>query len=184
MQTTPLKLLILIITSSFLLGSSCSEQVEYEEQLPTGENTMYYYLNGVLTIPKGNNEGGIYTPAIGYSYCYSDTPSLNLSTFDILLHFHEGISQTGIITLNNSSYEACDIMDNHAFCDTTELWEDGIFHTTYYYTHNGTGEVNITYLSEDKQKFKGTFQMTVYRETTGETKEITEGHFNINLDTL
>jgi len=60
-----------------------------------------------------------------------------------------------------------------------DIWE-----TQYYYTHDGTGTVEITYLSEDKKKFKGTFEMVVYLAGTGKEKHITNGHFNINLETI
>ena len=43
---------------------------------------------------------------------------------------------------------------------------------------------DISYLSENKRHFKGTFKMTVYHENTSVEKHITQGHFNINLDTV
>ena len=83
-----------------------------------------------------------------------------------------------------SYYNICRIEENTAFFHTNELGEDGIYHSIAYYTHDNSGTVNITYLSENKRHFKGTFEMTVYQENTNVEKQITGGYFNINLDTL
>ena len=166
------------------LTTSCKKP-EPEQQLPTGENTMYYYIDGELYIPKASSNGGIYSPAISYGYCGAEHITFEINTnFGIDIHFEGGINKTGVITLNQSNYDSCQVFENHANYATTELWNDGIYHTTWYYTHDGTGTVNITYLSDNKRHFIGTFEMTVYHENTGVEKHITDGHFNINIDTL
>ena len=86
--------------------------------------------------------------------------------------------------MNQGHYDSCEVNDNHVFIHQKELWNDGVYHTTFYYTQEGSGIINITYLSEDKKHFKGTFEMTVFHENTGAEKHITKGHFNINLNTL
>ena len=174
----------LALISILLLStaSSCTDDEPTEPQLPTGENTMYYYVDGELYIPEGS--GGFlqpYTPAISYSIC--DEYSFDIYTLNFFLHFHNGLQEIGIVTLNQSHYDTCQIPDNHSFITQKEL-ENGIYHHIHYYTHDGSGTVNITYLSDDKKHFKGTFQMTVYHEDTNEEIQITDGHFNINLDTL
>lgn len=167
------------------LASSCNKpQPEPEEQLPTGENTMYYYIDGELYIPKASSNGGIYSPAIGYGLCFGDANTFDITTKNLHIQFYNGIQQIGKIILKQSNYDSCQVFDNHALFHTKELWSDGIYHTTWYYTHDGTGEINITYLSANKRQFKGTFEMTVYHENTNVEKHITNGHFNINLDTL
>jgi len=166
------------------IASSCNKPKEQEETLPNGENTMYYYIDGNLTIPESSSSGGMTIPAINYGICDIDSPTFDIGTTNISFQFYNGISDVGVITLNQSNYDTCQVFDNHGLYHASELWDDGIYHTTWYYTLDGTGEINITYLSEDKKHFKGTFQMTVYHMNTGSEKQITDGHFNINLNTL
>ena len=181
MKKTIYYLILLFLTLS---NVSCIKSKEdTEDKLPTGENTMYYYIDGELYVPKGKNIGGMYAPAIGFGRCLDD--SFDFVTLNLLLHFHNGIQQTGKVTLNQSHYDACQVHDNHAFLHgQKELGNDGVWHNINYYTHDGSGTVNITYLSPDKKHFKGTFEMTVYHENTNRPIHITDGHFNINLNTL
>ncbi len=166
----------------FSTASSCKNPKDTGDELPTGENTLYCYVDGRLYIPKtGDSTPPV--PAIYFSLC-TDGVSFLLGADDLVLLFQNGITQIGSITLNQSNYDACWVHDNHAFLGQKELGSDGVFHNIYYYTHNGSGTVNITYLSADKKHFKGTFEMTVYHENTGVEKHITDGHFDINLNTL
>lgn len=146
-------------------ASSCNKpEPEPENPLPTGENTMYYYLDGTLVIPNTYNNGGIVTDAIGYGICLPINNNTTLSTSrGLYISFLGGINSMGIIILNQSNYDMCMVNDNHAMFSQSELWNDGIFHTTPYYTQSHTGEVNITYLSPNKRQFKGTFWMDLYR---------------------
>jgi hypothetical protein len=165
----------------FLTVSSCKKQSETEEKLPTGENTLYCYIDNKLYIPEpGNSIPPV--PAIYYSGC-SDNSSFSIVGRDITLFFYNGITHTGSIVLNQSHYDICQVFDNHAYYTKKEN-VNGVLLSKLYYTHNGSGTVNITYLSDDKRKFKGTFKMTVYHEDTNAEIHITGGHFNINLDTL
>ncbi len=175
-----LALISIILLST---ASSCTDDEPTEPSLPTGENTMYYYVDGELYIPKP-----IYTtipsmPAIGSGYCI-DGVSLILYGRKLFFHFKNGIELIGEISLNQSNYQICTINDSHAFYNKEEQNENGIMVTKHYYTHDGSGTVNITYLSDNKRHFKGSFEMTVYHEDTNAEIQITDGHFNINLDTL
>jgi len=165
------------------IASSCKKPKDEKSELPTGENTMYYYVDGVLHIPKGQHIGGVWEPAISYSVCLHGG-SFDLVTLSFFIHFYNGIQSTGPILLNQGHYDSCQVLDNHAIFVKKELGSDGILHNIDYYTHDGSGTINITYLSADKRKFKGTFEMTVYHENTNAEIHITDGHFNINLDTL
>jgi len=175
---------VLVTLMIFSTASSCKKPTETEEELPTGENTMYYYVNGELYIPKDSNIGGWYAPAINYSICDIDSPTFDIGTINLTLHFYNGIQQIEEIILNQSHYDLCQVFENHAFYGQKELGSDGVYHNINYYTNDGSGAVNITYLSDDKRKFKATFEMTVYHEDTNAEIHITDGHFNINLDTL
>jgi len=165
----------------FSIASSCKKPTKTEEQLPTGENTLYCYVDGNLYIPKtGNSVPPV--PAIYYSGCPNDSSFL-ITARDITLYFYNGIIQTGSIFLNQSNFDACLVHSSHGYYTKEEV-NNGIIFTKFYYTHDGSGTIKITYLSNDKRKFKGTFEMTVYHEDTNEEIHITDGHFNINLDTL
>jgi len=169
-----------VLLSILIVSTATSCNKPDEPTLPTGENTMYYYVDGNLTIPKGD----LFYRAIGYSICDTDSPTFDLTTFKLNYHFYNGIQQIGYITLNQSNSDSCQTNNNNAYYSTKETDEDGNINSINYYTHDGSGIINITYLSENKRQFKGTFEMTVYHEVTGQEKQITEGHFNINLDTL
>ena len=168
----------------FLMASnvSCIKSKEDTEDT-TGENTMYFYVDGKLVISKDRNIGGIITPAIRYQNCGNGT--FGIISMSLHISFYQGINGIGKITLNQSHYDTCQVFDNHAFFHgQKELGSDGIYHNIAFYTHDGSGTVNITYLSPDKKHFKGTFEMTVYHENTNRPIHITDGHFNINLNTL
>ncbi len=168
-----------VLFSIVMLSTAVScKKSEIQQELPTGVNTMYYYIDGELYLPKGRHVGGIWDPAISYGICSNE--SFDISTINLLLLFHNGIQQIGEITLNQSHYDICQVFDNHAKFSKKNDEQQHI----NYYTHDGSGSVNITYLSEDKRKFIGTFEMTVYHESTNQAIQITDGHFNINLDTL
>jgi len=177
--------IFLLITITSSIGISCKkqEQTEKKEKLPTGENTMYYYVDNKLVIPQ-DNYSDWFTPAISFGYCDSSHTTFTLNTLDLSFHFENGIQHSGIITFNQSNYDMCGTPGNHAFLYVKELQSDNIVHNIQYYTHEGSGTINITYLSSDKKHFKGTFQMDVYHQDTNEVKHITNGHFNINLNTL
>lgn len=172
---------VLFSTLILLTALSCKKQTEAEEQLPTGENTLYCYVDGNLYIPQ-YSDGIPPVPPIYYFGCTDDV-SYKLAARDIKIFFHNGINKIGSIVLNQAHYDSCWVLDNHAYYLRKED-VNGTLLTKLYYTHDGSGTVNITYLSEDKRKFKGTFEMTVYHEDTDAEIHITDGHFNINLDTL
>ena len=173
-------LLSILIVST---ASSCNKPEDEPVIVPTGENTMYYYIDGDLYIPETVNNGGIVSYAINYFLCL-DNETFNLRTPNLLLQFFHGIEQTGITTLNQGDFDSCQVGNSHGYYKgPKELNDNGVLQSIAYYTHDGSGTVNITYLSEDKQKFKGTFDMSVYHENTDVEVKIT-GHFNINLDTL
>ena len=77
------------------LASSCNKpEPEPEQQLPTGENTMYYYIDGELYIPKASSNGGIYSPAIGYGFCDSEHITFEIiANSGIDIHFEGGINK-------------------------------------------------------------------------------------------
>ena len=178
---------IILFLSIFLLVinfNSCKKKTEEKKnELPTGENTFYCYIDGELYLPKGDGWAIPKIPGLNFSNCLDwvsfDIYAGNVDIKrDINLHFHNGISETGTITLMQSNYDMCYVGDNHGNLTVIEN-EHGVDVQKYYYTHDGSGAINITYLSDDKRHFKGTFEMTVYHEDTNAPIHITDGHFNI-----
>ena len=173
-----IKFSVLVILFSLLTASSCEKP---EPPLPTGENTAYYYLDGQLIIPTGYTSGVSFVKPIRIGYCSQPNNSftINLSNYDesTYIFFLNGIQTAGNRYLSEKSETFCESTNN---IGCLQLWNP----ITLYYTQNNSGTVNITYLSENKRQFKGTFEMTVYNSNGIVSPHITGGHFNINLDTL
>ena len=53
-----------------------------------------------------------------------------------------------------------------------------------YFSKPNSGILTITYLSPDKNVFKGNFNMTLYNSQTNDSVQIKDGHFWINIDSL
>ena len=189
---TLLKFSFLFILLSLLTTSSCNKPdpephptgENTEPPLPTGENTAYYYLDGQLVIPKGYTSGVSFVKPIGYGGCMPESSRLiyfQNPTERLYIYFLNGIQTTGTIylTTSNSGYDFCQNVNSIGMMDIRNTIE-----SNYYFTQNNSGTVNITYLSENKRQFKGTFEMTVYNSNGIVSPHITGGHFNINLDTL
>jgi len=153
-------------------ASSCNKP-DPEPELPTGENTAYYYLDGQLIIPETFSPGwgspyidGItfYNTSNGFEIHFSErTP------YYVDISINNQLIQNGNYQLNsNGSYGKLSLQNNIWVC---------------YYTTDNSGNLKITYLSDNQRQIKGTFEMDVY-DSNGNVKHITDGHFNINLDTL
>ena len=145
--------LLITIISSISISCIKQEKKEKKEELPTGENTMYYYVDDKLVIPQVNYSDWV-TPAINFYYCDSSHTTFKLYTLNIDFHFENGIQHSGIISFNQSNYDMCQTPGNHAFIHVKELQSDNIVHNVLYYTHEGSGTINITYLSSDKKHLK------------------------------
>lgn len=166
-------------------ASSCNKP-DPEPELPTGENTAYYYLNGKLIIPsKSQPIIGPVSPALSYNslncanVLHSSELEINAGNDEYLvLSFKNGIESVGNISL--AKCDDCFSCDINSFGYLRLYSSIG---TIDYFTRNNSGIVNITYLSVNNRQFKGTFEMVVYGNN-GNVKHITGGHFDINLDTL
>ncbi len=184
-----IKILLAIFALSLTLNS-CKDKLNQnigDDGLPHGENTMYYYVDGRLVIPKTRYAGEHIKYAIGYLYCYENNPnegSLVLSDSQGLYFLISDVNE-GRQEFHQAHYDLCYVPDGTcAFLDVKQTDPDGVVRTYPWYTRPGSGYIRFTYVSPDKRKFKGTFEMTVYHSVTGEEKHITGGHFNINLDKL
>ena len=164
-----------------LINASSCNKPDPEPQLPSGENTVYYYLDGTLEIPVDNIEFN--TKAIKIYYCNQTNTSFQIyftsSSHSYLKFFlMNGIQNIGNIILNQGNYSDCDSLNSFGY-----FYNEEWFSYYSYFSQNNSGTVNITYLSTDKKQFKGTFEMDLY-DNNNSVKHITGGYFNINLDTL
>ena len=182
--------ILLVLFSLSLTAVHCKDNLNQnigDDGLPHGENTMYYYVDGKLVIPETKYAGTHIRYAIGYRYCVSISPHagwLILVDSNKLRIMISDISE-GRHDFHQAHYDLCNIPDGTcAFLDVKQTDPDGVVRTYSWYTRPGSGYIRFTYVSPDKRKFKGTFEMTVYHSVTGEEKHITDGHFNINLDKL
>ncbi len=182
--------ILLVIFSLSLTAVHCKDNLNQnigDDGLPHGENTMYYYVDGKLVIPKTKHSGIHTLYAIGYFTCPNDTPNegiLGIVDSNHLWIFINDLTE-GRHIFQQGHYDFCYMADGmSAFLDVEQTDPDGVVRTYPWYTRPGSGYIRFTYVSPDKRKFKGTFEMTVYHSVTGEEKHITDGHFNINLDKL
>lgn len=182
---TLLKNIFFLGLITFFNASSCNKP-DPKPELPTGENTAYYYLNGQLVVPSNSQPIiGPVISALSYScsncanVLYSCELEINAGNDEYLvMSFKNGIESVGNITL--AKCEDCFSCDINSFGYLRLYNSSG---SIYYFTKNNSGTVNVTYLSANKQQIKGTFEMDVY-DSNNNVKHITGGHFNINLDTL
>ena len=181
MKTLKLFFLMLI-----LMISSCSKNEDNLVQLPSGENTAYYYLNGNLVIPQGFGSVPPVIKAISCTGCTlpSDGIAIRLNNVNQVfkIFLKDGISMLGNFPLNIGTTNSDNCGFNNNFSFFTLRGYNGNPDTEYLTAQN-SGEVVITTLSADKRKFTGTFRATLV-DNTGATMQVTGGVFNINLDTL
>ena len=181
--------ILLVLFSLSLTAVHCKDNLNQnigDDGLPHGENTMYYYVDGKLVIPKTKHSGVYTIPAISYHRCYQHQEDIIIrdsNHFYIRINSEDFTEETH--NLYQAHYDICRIPTNScAFIGIEQTDPDGVVRTYPWYTRPGSGYIRFTYVSPDKRKFKGTFEMTVYHSVTGEEKHITDGHFNINLDKL
>ena len=181
MKTT--KFIFALIMFTILISCSKKEDII---QLPSGENTAYYYLNGNLVIPKG---AGVVPPVvkpITYGACPLPTNgctiSFNNASEYINLFIKSGISTLGSYTLTTGSTNIQNCSYANSFGLLYVRGNNGGTSIDYLTSQN-SGEIIITKLSANKRQFSGTFKATL-KDANGQSVEITGGVFDINLDTL
>jgi len=181
--------ILLVLFSLSLTAVHCKDNLNQnigDDGLPHGENTMYYYVDGKLVIPE-TKHSGIYTlHAIAYGRCSDTARHIILHDSNHLwFRIYDDHLVEGTHSFNQATYDYCRAPNGtFAFIGIKQTDPDGVVRTYRWYTRPGSGYIRFTYVSPDKRKFKGTFEMTVYHSVTGEEKHITDGHFNINLNTL
>lgn len=180
---------VFLLSLPFVL-SSCMDKLNAnigEDGLPHGENALYYYIDGRLVIPKTKwaGEGWIY--AISYSHCYPNSANAG----GLVIYDSEGLDmfisdlRTGRHDFYEANFPLCDNPNGtSAYLFIEEMDTTGNLAGHYYYTRTGAGYIDLDYVSPDKRRLRGTFEMTVYCDENGRERHITDGHFNLNLDKL
>ena len=169
-----------------LIALSCSKNEDNLVQLPSGENTAYYYLNGNLVIPQGFGSVPPFVKPISCNLCIQPNNGIvfRLNNIEQIFSFFikSGITSTGLYPFNfgDGNDSACNY--NNSFSLLSIRGFNGAPDINYATTQN-SGEVVITTLSADKRKFTGTFRATLV-DGAGATIQVTGGVFNVNLDTL
>ncbi len=175
--------LIFFCFTLLLLITSCDKQEDFTPKIPTGENTACFYVDGVFNVPEGRSDFP-YPSLKPIKFFGCEAPNKELAmvlhgiTFNFSISLLDGFSTVGVFNLSQGN-SICNNDSNGVYFESPD--KNGIW--GYYDSENNSGTINIETMSADKRKFTGSFQMDVY-EDTGEVKHITNGHFNINLDTL
>ena len=96
----------------------------------------------------------------------------------IKIRIQDTMFKEGLIEMGQGHYDFDFVPGSYAMYSQQEdyWWVD-------YYTRPGSGWVEIEWISEDKRKFKGRFEMTLYNEEGGSVT-LTDGYFNIDMDKL
>jgi len=182
--------ILLVLFSLSLTAVHCKDNLNQnigKDGLPHGENTMYYYVDGRLVIPETKYSGEYVIYALGYTICssYSPNPGKYVIIDSNYLQIFLSDINEGRQDFNQAVSMICNTQTGpSALIEVKQTDPDGVVRSYPWYTRPGSGYIRFTYVSPDKRKFKGTFEMTVYHSVTGEEKHITDGHFNINLDKL
>ena len=155
--------------------------------LPYGENSLYYYEDGHLVIPKTIHSIEFTIPDISYFLCPQGTANaggLELSDSEDLYMLISNLN-VGRYECGYGDFPVCDYADGtSAVLFREERDSIGNYRTYAYTTRPGSGYIQIDYVSPDKRRLRGRFEMTLYCDVTGRTKHITDGHFNLNLNKL
>jgi hypothetical protein len=167
-------LLHLILCTSLL--SSCRKQAV--DQLPpithTGTNTFGCLINGGAWIPTGSGLG--VNPTSGGFF---KNPDLTVSIYiqassvnDYIDIYLKNITQPGTYVLNQETNPFLVYPESYG-----AYFISGS--SNYYATDNvHTGTVSITNADTITQIVSGTFEMNVFRKSTNEVINITEGRFD------
>jgi len=182
---------ILIIIVTLLSITSCKKYETPQE----GENSFFCKIDGKNYNPNssGGFEGGDRPLRVSY---YDTVEKLSINTKDINNHTYitfqihpfigEGIYKLSFLDLENYTFE--DLEDKAIIRANISIYnEDGSLNEIKKYVSSDNpadGEIHMTEFSGDVI-FKGTFNATLFNiNDATDTINISEGHFEINLDTL
>jgi len=180
---------VYLLFLSFLFVSCWKKLSEppHNDGLPHGENTWYYYVDGRLVIPKTKWAGESWLYAVSYAHCPQGSVNAGGLELRDSEHFYMLIANLspGRHDFQQEDYPLCDNPNgSSAFLIVEEADSTGNLRHNAYYTTPGSGYIQIDYVSPDKRRLRGRFEMTLYCDVTGRTKHVTDGHFDLNLDKL
>jgi len=168
---------------------------------PTGENTLYFYTDGILYYAKTERHimGPIRDMQMKHCYLQRDSTVYNVLASNVFtdaninssdksmlieLFLPNGFTHQGIYVTDTAWYDIC-LLDRPAIQVDRKNGMDGTYFDYMFYSHPGSGEIRITYVSADSTIVKGTFEGVLYREDDpSKSFEIRDGHFHVNLETV
>ena len=174
-----IKFISMVLLAFFVLTLSCKrKEVPQEEEV----NIVKWKQNGVWY--QSEDAPISFMPhAWGVSYRIYEDSSMWFAGDDypdfkgIKIRIQDTVFKEGLIEMGQGHYDFDFVPGSYAMYSQLENgWMD-------YYTRPGSGWVEIEWMSEDKRKFKGRFEMTLYNYQ-GRSVTLTDGYFNIDMDKL
>jgi hypothetical protein len=190
-----LKTTLLLIFITFFNCSNNDDSIE-QNQLPpitqTGANTFGCVINGEVLIPKDSRGslGGV-SPKKGITVAYlqNNNFTIDAGNFrdengDRIYIYINNLVSIGTYSFGLSNGESTSTFEPdypHCWGTTFNNLGEGKKHLS----NTNSGTIKITRFDQDNHIISGTFELTVFnRENPTETIEITDGRFDINLNTV
>jgi len=176
MKTIPY--FIMILLAGAMLTLSCKHK-----KVPEPVNVVKWQQIGLWyqsednywnPMPGGNGVDYSKCPDSAMFFEGNDWPDRKF----IQIRIQDSLFKVGHIVMGHGYSDYC--YDSGTYAIYTQTVSNVL---TKFYTRPGSGWVEIEWISEDKRKFKGHFEMTLYSEQ-GRTVTLTNGYFNIDLDRL
>jgi len=178
---------ILLCTTllSLFTFSTCSLQ-NVMEVPETGENSFSCYINKEKFIPRTTNDIENIKSQVNHPLgIVVKNKSIEIIAANDYLYLVLFIKELGgegsYALLQSAGFGVSDTLNNRS---TLVYYEN--YHVPYRSSNPPpSGEINITELSNNNRHIKGTFNVTLYKETDpNDSIKITNGKFDVNLNTL
>ena len=183
MKTKFKRISLFLILTSFLL-SACTKQEEKTEDNTENDYSFTALINGKKFEAKRKREGwcdsGI--PILVFGLPESEFKDISANDPDypgvFEIEFPNGFSEGDTYTIGQSSAATYH-----------ETWVNAWFshNNVLHLSHDNSGTVTITDISDNGRVIKGTFEMTLYHEDYPQNDhimQVTNGRFWINLDKI
>ena len=176
--------LFFIVISTLLSACKKEEETETLQTDPYNDYSFTATINGNEFEAKRKREGW-YDSGIPINFVVGyESKYRRMSAKDpdfpgrLTIEFPNGFSKGETYTIGQSSAATYH-----------ETWVNAWFshNNVLHYSHDNSGTVTITDISEDGRVIKGTFEMTLYHEDYPQNDhilEVTNGRFWINLDKI
>ena len=187
-----ISLLKTVLFLTILLGLSCSNNDDPQEQLPpitqNGANTFGCIINGEVLIPKDGigipQPRGLTIARRPNKNFIIDAANLKDTSGDRIYIYIYNLTSTGTYSFGLSNGEEdLTFKPDFPYCwvRTFDTTTGGI----RYFSNTDSGTITITKLDTVNKIVSGTFRLTVFnKDNPHETIEISDGRFDINWSTI